>query len=287
MKRILAAFFLMALLSGSAFANNARDYLPLPPDTFFLALYYNHISGSDVYSDGNKVATSADFEGNLSIIRPVYFTQLGSFTIDPQFLLPVGELSFDIGGNHMSSSGIGDLTLAATIWFVNNQEDKFIFAYTPFLTLPSGEYERESGINLGAHRWATKHELCVAKGFGDKTWLEVSSYTQFYSDNKDALGLDGSKVTSEKDPTFGAEAHLSYDFTKQFFGALNYIYTFGGETTLDDEEMDDSLSTHNLGVTFAYMLTPNMQLMTDFNTDLYVENGVKTTTAMVRLGFIF
>jgi hypothetical protein len=51
--------------------------------------------------------------------------------------------------------------------------------------------------------------------------------------------------------------------------------------------MDDALSTHNLGVTFAYMLTPNMQLMTDFNTDIYVENGVKTTTAMVRLGFIF
>jgi hypothetical protein len=68
---------------------------------------------------------------------------------------------------------------------------------------------------------------------------------------------------------------------------LNYIYTFGGETTLDDDEMDDALSTHNLGVTFAYMLTPNMQLMTDFNTDIYVENGVKTTTAMVRLGFIF
>jgi hypothetical protein len=285
MKRGMTVVLLVGviLFSSRAFANNARDYIPLDPGMFFLALYYNHSFGNEYYSKGSKKSNSTNYVGNVSVLRPVYYTQLGPFTIDPQLLLPFGEVS--LSGNQ--SSGIGDATLASTIWFINNKENRFIFAYTPFLTIPTGQYDREGVINLGSNRWATKHELCVAKGFGDRTWLELSGYAQFFFNNDNALGTNGNRVTSSKDPLFGAEAHLSYDFTKEFFGSLDYIFTGGGRTTLDGKEQNDWASTHNVGVSCAYMVTPHAQVMTAFSTDAATYNGIRTSTIMVRLGYIF
>ncbi len=263
--------------------NSPRDYIPLDPGTFFLALYYDHQFGNDYYRNGSKKNHSTNYTGNISIIRPVYFTQIGPFTIDPQLILPVGEATL----LNEQSSGIGDATLAATIWFINNKESKFIFAYSPFLTIPTGQYDRDSSVNLGANRWATKHELCIAKGFGDRTWLEVAVNAQFYFDNYNAPGPDNRKVTSSKDPNFGGETHLSYNLTKDLFGSLDYYFNAGGETILDGARLNDWVSTHTGGVTFAYMLNPTTQLMVHFDTDLAVYNGIRTSTFGLRLGFIF
>lgn len=285
MKRSMTVILLVVaiLSSHQAFANNARDYLPLDPGMFFLAMYYNHSFGNEYYSKGTKKSNSTNYVGNVSVLRPVYYTQLGPFTIDPQLLLPIGEVTL----SGKQSSGIGDATIASTIWFVNNKEDRFIFAYTPFLTIPTGQYDREGIINLGSNRWSTKHEICVAKGFGDRTWLELSGYALFSFDNDNALGPKNNRVTSSKEPTFGADAHLSYSFTKEFFGSLDYIFTGGGRTILDGKEQNDWLSTHNVGVSFAYMVTPNTQVMTAFSTDAATYNGIRTSNIMVRLGFIF
>lgn len=275
--------FLLAFPVNSFARNSPRDYIPLDPGTFFLALYYDHQFGNDLYKDWNKKNRTTNYTGNVSIIRPVYFTQIGPFTIDPQILLPVGEVA--LKGDQ--SSGIGDATLAATIWFINNKEGKLYLGYSPFFTLPTGQYDRDSPINLGANRWATKQEICIAKGFGDRTWLEVAGNVQFYSDNTNASGTDNRKVTSSRDPSFGAETHLSYNLTKDLFGSLDYYFAAGGETTLDGVRQKDWASTHTAGVTFAYMLNSTTQLMSHFDTDIAVANGIRTSTFGVRLGFIF
>jgi hypothetical protein len=286
MKKSISILFLALFLifPGTSFARNSpRDYLPLDPGTFFLALYYDHQFGNDYYKDGQKKNRTTNYTGNVSIIRPVYFTQIGPFTIDPQLILPVGELAL----KNDQSSGIGDATLAATIWFINNKEGKFYLGYSPFFTIPTGQYDRDNSINLGANRWATKQEVCIAKGFGDRTWLEVAVNAQFYSDNTNAAGLDNRKVTSSKDPGFGAETHLSYNLTKDLFGSLDYYYAGGGETTLDSVRQEDWASTHTAGITFAYMLNPTTQLMSHFDSDIAVANGIRTSTFGLRLGFIF
>jgi Protein involved in meta-pathway of phenol degradation len=286
MKHILCIWTLIVglLFPGLSLAGNSpRDYIPLDPGTGFLALYYDHGFGNELYSKGSKKNRTTNLVTNVSILRPVYFTQIGPFTIDPQFLLPFGEATL----SNDQSSGVGDLTLAATVWFINNKENKFIFAYTPFLTIPTGQYDRDSSVNLGANRWATKHEICVVKGFGDRTWLEVAVNAQFFFDNDNAAGDNNRKVTASKRPVFGGETHLSYDFTKEFFGSVDYYYANGGETSLDGVWQNDWVSTHTAGVTFAYMLTKQLQFMTHFNTDLAVYNGIRTSTFGVRLGFIF
>lgn len=285
MRKTLCLWALAALLlpASLSLANSPRDYLPLDPGSVFVAFYYDHYFGNDYYHKGKKVSGSINYYANVGVFRAVYYTSLGPFTIDPQVIVPFGEA--DLEKN--PSGGLGDATFASTIWFINNKEHTFIFAYTPFLTAPTGRYDPNSPVNFGSNRWATKHELCIAKGLGERAWLEVSGYVQFYFDNNDARDADNRTATSTKDPTFGGETHLSYNFTKELFGSFDYFYTNGGETRLHGKRQKDWVDTHTLGLSFAYMLNPHTQIMINGKTDAAVFNGIMTSSFGARLGFIF
>ena len=86
-KKLLYSISICAilLLPVNALANNARDYLPLDPGHFFMAFYYEHAFGNTYYSKGKRKNIHTNLVSNVGLIRPVYFTQIGPFTIDPQF----------------------------------------------------------------------------------------------------------------------------------------------------------------------------------------------------------
>lgn len=280
---LLLLLALLLLLPGQSFAANARDYVPLDPGTTFIAFYYDHYFANELYADNDKISDNADFYGNLGIFRPIYYTQIGPFTIDPQAIIPFGEMTL----NDDKSTGLGDITLAATIWFLNDKENAFFLGYTPYLTLPTGKYRKENAVNLGGNRWTTKHEICVGKKFFDRLWVEVMGNVEFFFDNDKALGVNNTSVTSSRDPLWGTEAHVSFDFTKAFFGSVDYYFSHGGETDLDGTRQDNTINTHTIGMTFAYMVTDNTQILLDYRTDLAVENGLKNNKIGVRLGFVF
>ena len=271
------------LLPVTAMAGNSpRDYLPLPPGTFFFATYYNHNWGTDYFHKGKYINGSTNYYSNVGIARPVYFTQLGPFTIDPQALIPFGQAAL----NNKETAGFGDPILASTIWFVNDMESKWIVGYTPFLVIPVGAYDRK-GLSLGGNRWATKQELCVAKGFGDRVWWEFTGNVTFFSDNPDANDGTGRSTNSARLPVFGFESHLSVDIIKGLFVSADYYYTYGGETSLHGRWQKDWVDTHAIGLTAAYMLASNVQLMAHFTTDVSVYNGVRTNELGTRLAFWF
>ncbi len=286
MKKLVPIFLIVAsLLFCPGFVQattGPRDYVPMDPGTFIFCFYASHTFANTSYSKGDKVTGSLDFNANMAIIRPIYYTQIGPFTIDPQFILPVGESS--LAGQ--TSSGIGDLTLAATIWFLDNREDQYYFGYTPYLTLPTGAYDKNTPANLGANRWATKHEVAFGKGFGP-LWLELITNVEFYFENDEGPGLNGQDVDLDKDPQLGVEAHVSYDFTKKFLGSLDYFYAYGGETSLAGVRQQDWANTHTLGATLAYMFTAHTQFQTYFKYDVATYNGLQTGNVGMRLAYIF
>jgi len=285
MKRQVAIILLgvFLFLPQKSWAFEGREYVPMEPGTFLLALYYNHAFGDDLYSKDNKVSDSADLESNVTLIRPIYYTEIFGITADPQFILPVGTVSM----MDDQSSGIGDLTLASTFWLINNKKDSYFLAYTPYLVLPTGEYDREKVVNLGSNRYSTKQEICLGLGSGDGLWWEIAANVEFFSDNDDASGAAGNKVTSSKAFVFNSETHLSYDFTKDFVGCLDYYYTHGGETTLDGTDQDDGAETHTAGVSGAYMITPTTQFLMSVKKDLSVRSGVETASVEARMIFVF
>jgi hypothetical protein len=282
---LLGTLFLFLFHPGQAMAGttNARDYVPLDPGMTIINLYYSHSFGNELYSRDKKVSNDANLTSNVGILRPIHYMALGPFTIDPQAVIPFGEVEL----NGERSSGVGDITVLSTIWLINDKANNFFFAYTPYLTIPSGPYRRESSVNLGANRWSTKQELAVGKGIGDKVWLELVVNAEFFTNNNDAVDADNRTVTSARDPLFGTDVHASYNLTKDFFVAGDYYFYYGGEYTLDGVRQNDRTATHTVGLSFFYMLNQQMQLMADYKLPVAVQNGIKTNSFTLRLAYVF
>ncbi len=76
----------------------------------------------------------------------------------------------------------------------------------------------------------------------------------FYGDNDDFVGQ---KLST--DPKFQLEAHLTRDFTENFWGSLDTTYLAGGKSSVNGVA-GDSLNTLAIGLTLGYQITDNLSL---------------------------
>lgn len=283
----LCIVFVLSVFTALAYADNdPRDYVPLPAGTTLIASYFSHISATNAYSKGKKAANNMDLSANIGMIRPVYYTKLGPFTIDPQMIIPFGvqTLQTNTGaGGEFSSSGLADPIVTATVWFINDPASKTYLGFTPWFFLPIGEYDKNKPVNLGGNRFMFREEVGFVKGFGDFN-IDLTASVDFFTDNT-KVGPTNAKMSQA--PIFNLETHLSYDINKSFFTSVDLFYHNGGKTTLAGVKNDDATDTVAAGVTLGFMLSPSYQLLFKLKQDLSVENGLKTTTIGTRLAYFF
>ena len=299
MKRLVSIAVLVGFLSISGWAwgaNAPRDYIPAPPGCLAILMYYTHSSADSLYFDGKKVADDVDFKGNVGLFRPVYYMEAGPFLMDPQLILPFGDLSLESDdlGLDLSSTGIGDPILLATLWLLHNPESKTWLGFTPFFFLPIGEYDNDGALSLGENRWRFRTELGFVKGFevlaGHNAYFELTLGGDFFLENDD-FGPESSSL--EQDPVFNLETHVNYDITDSFFVSGDYYYRHGGETEIDGLRQDDTLNTHTLGFSLGYNIATNYQLLFQYQHDVDVDSGLPTQALTFRfmyacdVGYLF
>jgi len=281
-----------------SYAANARDYIPMPDGTFLFCTYFKHITANSLFANGRKASNDFNLRQNIGIFRPVIYKNIGNalvgdggFIIDPQALIPFGEAHLDgaaVGGADFSTSGIGDPTVLATFWFVNDPKNKFWVGFSPYITLPLGKYNNHRTLNMGSNRWAIKPELGVVKGFGEKVILDLIINGEFYTDNdKFSDGTGTNLVKREQDPVLGAEVHLSYDISKTWYASIDYFYSRGGESKLNGVRQKDTIDSHGLGISLFWLIGTNNQLMVEYRDDFAVRNGPGTNTFGVRWAYFF
>lgn len=292
MKRIsMVVFLCLTLITPCAvWADNlARDYIPAPPDTLAIFVYYQHLSGDSIYANGSKALKDVDLNGNIGLFRPVYFTQIGPFVIDPQCIIPFGSLSLDLNnGLSSNSSGFGDPILLATIWFLNDPKSKTWLGFTPFFYFPVGSYDNSKLVNLGSNRWRFREELGFVKGWEvlpeHNLYFELQVAGDFFTSNND-YGAIG--ATLSESPGLTVETHLSYDLTKLFWLSADYYYHYNGKQVVNDFTVADSGGpSSTVGLTLGYNIAPSYQLVFQYKADAYVENGPKTQSAMLRFLYV-
>jgi hypothetical protein len=283
MKRLVTALLLgLALvIPGAVMADNiARDYIPAPPDTLAIFAYYEHLSGDSLYANGKKVSNNIDLNGNIGLFRPVYFTQIGPFVIDPQFIIPFGSLSL----NDSNSSGFGDPILLATIWFLNDPKSKTYLGFTPFFYIPVGSYDNSKLVNMSENRWHFKEELGFVKGWEiipeHNLYFELQVAGDFFTSNND-FGTLG--ATMSQSPGLAVESHLSYDVTKLFWASADYYYHYNGKQVVNDRTDPYSGGpSSTVGLTLGFNIAPSYQILFQYKADVYVENGAPAQTALFR-----
>lgn len=272
--------------------SNARDYIPAPAGTFAMINYYEYLSADTAFQDGHK-AGAVDVTGNIGLFRPVYWLEAGPLVIDPQMILPVGGISLGNstpGGTDTNFTGIGDPILFATFWLVHDKASMTYLGFTPFFTIPGGDYRLDNGLSrvLAGNRWKFQEELGFVKGFqimpNHNLYAEVNVGGVFQTDNSDAGAPGSPKSTESTDPILKVESHLSYDLTKQMMIGADYYYQGGGKNSFDNvEEPFSNLSTSTVGGTLSYNFASGFQGMLQYKQDVSVDNGLKTQVVLFRL----
>lgn len=271
-----------ALSPVAAQADNARDWQNLPTDLNMIFGYYNRIDTN------TPIDTSLPIDG-LSLNADLYILRYArSFGIDGrnsaiQILQPYADVSasfddaqFFDGTKH--NGGMADTQFV----FVHNlfggpalTKEEFA-TWTPetfltgavWLTAPTGDYDKNRIINIGANRWVFKPEVAFGTPIGP-TWLEFNTYVSLYGDNDDYLG--DNKL--EQKPLYAVEGHYSYSFNRALWASLDATYNKGGETKINGADQDNQQQNTLVGASLGFMLSPQFGGLIAYSDTVSVRTG--------------
>jgi hypothetical protein len=293
MKSSLKILSLLCLSTGVVFSAhavdiNAGDYDPLPPGSNIAALYLQYGESNDFYTQGKR--QDAYMRSEISILRLIHFIELWGMTVDPQILIPYGSVRDSrVGNNRLGSdTGFSDPIIGATFWVVNQPDagnTGRYFGITPLLTVPLGNYDRHSAVNMGENRYKFDLQLGWVEPLYDKLSLEVYQDSVFYGHNNDA---GSGNQTLKQHPTYQVQTNLRYDFNPEQRLALGYSLTTAGKQYLAGDYNQSKTQTQQARIEFQQMLFGNFQFSTQLTHDFNVESGYKEDTGInLRLLYIF
>jgi len=112
---------------------------------------------------------------------------------------------------------------------------------------PTGRYDSDRLINVGANRWAMKAELGYITVLHPRWVLETSLGVWFFEDNDDFLG-----VSKEQKPVVTMQGHLIHRFRPGLWASLDFTYYEGGRSTIGGRRLDDLQRDSKIGVTLVF-----------------------------------
>ena len=136
------------------------------------------------------------------------------------------------------------------------------------VSVPSGQYDDERLVNIGAHRWWFKPELGVSKAIGSWTF-EFAAAVTFYTDNDDFFG----GITRSQDPLVGLQWHVIHGFKSGVWAAFDTAYFTGGRSTLGDAESNDLRNNWRLGGMLAVPINRQNSIKFHISSGVYARTG--------------
>lgn len=161
-------------------------------------------------------------------------------------------------GKDITRAGLSDTRLrlsvlvrgapASTAAEVARAPRRTILGTSLTIVAPTGQYFPGLLINLGTNRWAFKPEFAVSKPIGQRWLLDVYSALWLFTAN-DSFYPGG--LTRTQAPIGAFQAHLSYNFQRLLWAAVDATYYVGGHTAIDGVDNDDRQSNSRVGGTLS------------------------------------
>lgn len=140
---------------------------------------------------------------------------------------------------------------------------------------PAGEYYPDKLINLGTNRWSFRPELALSLPLG-KRWL-VDTYAGVTLFTANHSFYPGTAVKSQS-PIGSWQFHLSYNFTRQLWAAVDVTYYTGGRSTVDGVEGSDLQANMRTGLTLGLPVGKRHSIKLAASKGLVVQRGADFTT---------
>ena len=284
MKKIKKTLRLLGLpaalvLAGSAMAAGTPDpgdYAPAPEGTTALAVYAQQPRASKVYENGHQVGSGLGLKMDLAIVRGMHYFQIAGMPADVEIVLPMARQR--ISSIDYRQSGIGNLTLGATIWPFSDEASGRHWGIATYLSMPTGQKRRE-GLAVSEDRWAWDIETGYILPL-NKSWsLDFIGQAEFYSND------NTSKV--HRDPMLRGFVHLSYLLSEQTRLAFSVRQTMGMKETQGGMTVLGSRQDTNLMLTWQHWLSQSTQVQVQYQKDVKVRNGSPVHGVQLRLVQVF
>jgi hypothetical protein len=253
----------------------ARFYWKTLSGANAVPLIVESISGNtNPFDPAHTVTPGANFEATLAM--PGYARTFSLFdrAAMAAILLPMGRISGDVtvAGKtvNQSADGFGDPMLEFNINVLGPKAQKNIpdvLRYEPGfsvdlladLAVPIGEYDSSQPLNLGQNRWYGRLGMPIIWQLGPwvpgrRTTLEFLPAVWLFGKNDNFVGQ-----TLKTDPMFQLDAHLTRDFTENFWGSLDAAWFTGGQASINGIE-GKRLNNLGFGLTLGYKINDNLNL---------------------------
>lgn len=293
--RFTALTLTLAPLLG--WADNARDWQNLPTDLNMVFGYYNRVDTN------TPIDTSLPLDG-LSLNANLYIARFArSFAVDGrnsaiQILQPYADVSasfdnarFFSGTKHNGGMGDTQVVLVHNFFGGPALSTEAFAQWTPetfmtgalWVTTPTGDYDKNRVINIGANRWVFKPEIGFGTPIGP-TWLEVNTWVSLFGDNDDYQG----DTKLEQNPLYAVEGHYSYTSNRALWASLDATYSRGGETKINGDWQDNKQENTLVGASMGFMLTPQFGGMLAYSDTVAERTGSPdVNTWTVRLQYVW
>ena len=279
----LSCAALTSTAQAAQVATDPGDYAPLPAGIDLGILYLQSFENDEFYVNGQQVENGPTLSADIGLLRCVHYIELGGFIIDPQVILPFGQLKLNAGGAEIEASGIGDPILGATIWLYNNPDTKQAVGVTGLVSVPLGSYDTEKGpVNLGENRTKFITQAAFITPISEQFSLHLVGEYTFFGDNDD-FGASG--ITRKQDDQYGYQVHLNYHISDTTTASVNYYHDFGAESQVSEVEQQDELNNNRWQVTLQHFLQPDLQVQAQYGRSISVENGFFETDR-INLRFV-
>jgi hypothetical protein len=277
-----------AVLSLSTAAGIAQDlsprfYWPAPKGTKVVVLGFSYTYG-DVLMD-----PSLPLDGVDSRTSTGFFAYMQTFSLLGRTANVVVELPYSWGTTEgflfglpaqRDFCGLNDLgvTLAVNLLGAPSMTlSEFqalraiphpILGASVKVLAPTGHYDEDRLINVGANRWAFRPELGFVIPLRPKWLAEFETGAWFFGDDDEFL-----PGTREQKPIFSAEVHLVRRFKPGFWASIEANYYIGGQQTIGGDQLVDVQRNARIGGTLVVPFRGRHAIKVGYSNALVTEFG--------------
>jgi len=272
---LVRSVFLLGSLAGRLATQELqpRAYVPAPSGLNFFGVSYSKSTGDLLFDpslpvqDGHANANTVAFSFGQS------FGVLGR-TAQALVVVPyvVANLNGRLGGGSeqfLYRSGLGDMAFrysmniygapAMTFREFAGYRQKTIVGASVTVSAPTGQYDPNKLINIGANRWAFKPDVGVSRAIGKwalegdvGVWLFTAN-NQFYPTQH-----------RTQDPLGSLQGHLVRSLPHRVWVTLDGVYFAGAISQIDGHTKDDRQSNVRIGATLGISVSRRQMMRVTF-----------------------
>ena len=269
---VVAALLAAAAMPAQALEFTAGDYEQLPGGMNIGLLYLQHADRTHLYANGNKIANNFKLTSDVALLRYIRTIQLNdTTTFDANLIVPMARLRTSGAASVLGdASGVGDIVTGGAFKFLLDPTSRDVFSIAPFLTLPTGQYNRADPLSIGENRWKLLVQMVYIKHFGSDWALDLGADATHFGNN---THVGPSSATMKTKMRFETQAHLRYNVSPATTLSVGIGHISGAENKIAGISSNDEQSTTYGRLTAAHFIDKTTQLQVQLGRDLSTHNG--------------